>query len=338
MNTILITGGAGFIGANFINYFLKKYTHYNILNLDLLTPAANLNNLEVAEFEDRYHFIQGNICDATLVKKLFEEYNIKGVIHFAAESHVDDSIKEPEKFVLTNIYGTFVLLDAVKQKWLNASLEYKPEYANCRFHHISTDEVYGTLADDGYFTEDTPYAPNSPYSASKASSDMLVRSYHHTYGLNTTISNCSNNYGKYQHDEKLIPTIIKTALAGEKIPVYGNGTNIRDWLYVEDHCKAIDLVYHQGQSGETYIIGGNSEKKNIDVVQNICTLLDKLAPKETSYVKQISFVTDRPGHDFRYAVDFSKITQQFDWAPIETFESGIKNTVKWYMSKYGVAE
>lgn len=334
MKAILITGGAGFIGANFINFFLRKYNKYQIINLDLLTPAANLENLHVKEFADRYKFLQGDICDTALVNKIFAGYDIRGVIHFAAESHVDNSIKDPGKFVRTNVNGTFILLEAARKMWLNSPFNFKVGYEDCRFHHVSTDEVYGTLGATGYFTEQSAYAPNSPYSASKASSDMLVRSYHHTYGLNTTISNCSNNFGRFQHGEKLIPTIIRTALTGSNIPVYGNGKNIRDWLYVEDHCKAIDMIYHNARSGENYVIGGNSEKTNLEVVNTICRIMDQILPKAHSYEKQMSFVTDRAGHDFRYAIDFSRLKKQFGWIPHETFESGLRQTVEWYINFY----
>jgi dTDP-glucose 4,6-dehydratase len=333
--TVLITGGAGFIGANFINYFLVKYPEYKVINLDLLTHAANLKNLSVEEYKDRYEFIHGDVCDSKLVTKIFDDYDIKGVIHFAAESHVDNSIKDPEKFVRTNVHGTFVLLNVAKNKWLTAPFKYKSDYQDCRFHHVSTDEVYGTLGAEGYFTESTSYAPNSPYSASKAGSDMIARSYFHTYGLNLTISNCSNNYGQFQHDEKLIPTIIRNALAGQSIPIYGNGTNIRDWLYVEDHCKAIDLVYHKADAGETYLVGGNSEKTNLDLANLICEMLDNICGKTNgSYKDQLTFVEDRAGHDFRYAIDFSKVKRELGWTPEETFKSGLQKTVEWYIRQY----
>ena len=330
---ILITGGAGFIGSNFVNYLLSRYGNYFIVNLDNLTEAANLSYLSAVEANPNYLFIKGDICNSSLVDSIFVNHDIRAVIHFAAESHVDNSILNPEKFIHTNINGTFTLLNAACKHWLKNSFKHKDGYEDTRFHHISTDEVYGTLGKEGYFTESTPYAPNSPYSASKASSDMLVRSYHHTFGLNTVTSNCSNNYGPNQHDEKLIPTIIRSALLGKPIPIYGNGLNIRDWLYVEDNCKAIDKMFHNGNKGESYIVGGNSEKTNLEVAQTICNILDELKPKTTFYSNQITFVKDRPGHDFRYAVDFRKISEQLHWKPEESFETGLKKTVEYYLRK-----
>lgn len=335
MRNILITGGAGFIGSNFIEYFMDKYRDYNIINLDLLTYAGNLDNLSSVATNPNYTFIKGDICDINLVQNIFRDYNITDVIHFAAQSHVDNSIKTPDIFVKTNINGTFNLLHCAYLSWFDAPFTPKESKKNCVFHHISTDEVFGSLGDSGYFTEDTPYAPNSPYSASKASSDMLVRSYHHTYGLNTFITNCSNNYEPKQHAEKLIPTIIHNALAGKNIPIYGDGKNIRDWLYVLDHCKGIDAVFHSKFYGETFNIGGNSEKTNLEVVGEICAILDRISPKAdgTSYVNQISFVTDRAGHDRRYAIDCSKIAAKLGWNPKESFADGIHKTVEWYLGK-----
>jgi len=331
---ILVTGCAGFIGSNFVPYFLEKYPENRLINLDLLTYAGNLDNLaEVAE-NDRYTFVQGDIRDRALVESLFERYDIKGVIHFAAESHVDNSIKNPGVFIETNVNGTFTLLDVAYKYWMEKPFMLKEGYETCRFHHISTDEVYGTLGETGLFTESTSYAPNSPYSASKASSDMIVRAYHHTYGMNTVITNCSNNYGPKQHDEKLIPTIIRKALKGEKIPIYGDGKNIRDWLYVLDHCKGIDLVFHEGNGGETYNIGGRNERDNLYIAHKICEILDTLNPNVTSYQDQISFVEDRAGHDRRYAIDATKIETKLGWAAEENFESGILKTVAWYLLKY----
>ena len=336
--TILITGGAGFIGSNFIPYFLEKYPEYNVINLDALTYAGNLENLKEIENNSRYKFIKGDICNKELVEYIFNEYDIRGVIHFAAESHVDNSIKNPGVFVETNVNGTYTLIDVAKNYWMESPFKYKDEYKNSRFHHISTDEVYGTLPDDPniLFTEKTPYAPNSPYSASKASSDMIVRSYHHTYGMNTVITNCSNNYGPKQHDEKLIPTIIRNAIKKNPIPIYGDGKNIRDWLYVLDHCKGIDLAYHKGKAGETYNIGGRNERTNIYIAEKICEILDELKPRKNnkSYKELITFVTDRPGHDRRYAIDASKIENELGWRADENFESGIVKTVKWYLKKY----
>lgn len=336
--TILVTGCAGFIGSNFVPYFLDKYQHYNIVNLDLLTYAGDLANVQECDGNTRYKFIKGDICNRELVEFIFSEYDIQGVIHFAAESHVDNSIKNPGVFVQTNVNGTFTLIDVAYKYWMNKPFNYKEAYANCRFHHISTDEVYGTLGETGLFTEATPYAPNSPYSASKASSDMIIRAYNETYGLNTVITNCSNNYGPKQHDEKLIPTIIRNALKGNPIPIYGDGKNIRDWLYVLDHCKGIDLVYHIGKKGETYNIGGRNERTNLQIVDRICTILDKQVPKEKSYKELITFVEDRAGHDRRYAIDATKLENELGWRADENFDSGIVKTIEWYLNKYRALE
>ena len=334
METILITGGAGFIGSNFIPHFLEKNKEYKVVNLDALTYAGDLSNLSEIKKNSRYTFVEGDICDRDLIEKLFKQYNFNGVIHFAAESHVDNSIKNPDAFVRTNVFGTFNLLDVAKKYWMESPNNYKKGFETSRFHHISTDEVYGTLGETGLFTEETSYAPNSPYSASKASSDFMVRSYYHTYGMNVVTTNCSNNYGPNQHDEKLIPTIIRKALSGEQIPIYGDGKNIRDWLYVLDHCKGIELVYKIGKTGETYNIGGKNERDNLYIVDIICGVLDKIIPKETSYKEQISFVTDRLGHDFRYAINASKIENKLEWKAEENFETGIKKTIEWYLKKY----
>lgn len=333
--TILITGGAGFIGSNFVPYFAAKYPEYKVINLDKLTYAGNLDNLKECENMSNYHFIQGDICDEALIEKLFAENDIRGVIHFAAESHVDNSIKGPRAFINTNIVGTFNLLEAARKHWMIAPNQYKPDYEGCRFHHISTDEVYGTLGDNGMFEETTPYAPNSPYSASKASSDFLVRAYHHTFGMNVTTSNCSNNYGPKQHNEKLIPHIISKALAKQPLPVYGKGLNIRDWLYVLDHCKAIDLIYHKGKAGETYNVGGRNERNNITIVNTICSILDEKRPRDDGkkYAEQITYVQDRAGHDFRYAIDATKLENELGWKAEETFDTGIIKTVEWYLNK-----
>jgi len=331
---ILLTGTAGFIGSNFVPYFLNKYPEYNLINLDLLTYAGDLKNLQECEENPRYKFIKGDICNRELVEFLFDEYNIEGVIHFAAESHVDNSIKNPGVFIETNVNGTFTLLDVAYKYWMKKPFLYKENYKGCRFHHISTDEVYGTLNKTDLFTEKTPYAPNSPYSASKASSDMIVRSYQETYGLNTVITNCSNNYGPKQHDEKLIPTIIRKALAREPIPIYGDGKNIRDWLYVLDHCKGIDLVYHTGKEANVYNIGGRNERTNLQIADAICTILDKKVPQDISYKKFITFVEDRAGHDRRYAIDASKLENELGWRADENFESGIVKTIEWYLNKY----
>ncbi len=346
--TILLTGCAGFIGSNFVPYFLGKYPEYNLVNLDLLTYAGDLANLSEVEGDDRYKFIKGDICNRELVEFIFTEFDIRGVIHFAAESHVDNSIKNPGIFVETNVNGTFTLLDVAYKYWMTRPFTHKEAYKECRFHHISTDEVYGTLSDDpnDLFTEDTPYAPNSPYSASKASSDMIVRSYVETYGMDAVITNCSNNYGPKQHNEKLIPTIIRNALAGNPIPIYGDGKNIRDWLYVLDHCKGIDLVYHTGKKGEVYNIGGRNERTNLQIVDRICTILDEqiplhssqlsaLRPELKSYKDLITFVEDRAGHDRRYAIDATKLENELGWKADENFDTGIVKTIEWYLKKYG---
>ena len=331
---ILVTGGAGFIGSNFIEYHLEKYPEIHIVNLDKLTYAGELSNLKGVKQKKNYTFIKGDICDRSLVESLFEKYRFTGIFHFAAESHVDNSILNPDAFIKTNVFGTFTLLDVAKSFWMDDSNKYKKECENNRFLHVSTDEVYGSLGKLGLFTEQSPYAPNSPYSASKASSDFLVRSYFHTYGLNVVTTNCSNNYGPKQHDEKLIPTIIRKALKGENIPIYGDGQNIRDWLYVLDHCKGIDLVFNKGKMGETYNIGGGNERNNLYIANKICEILDEICPKKDSYKNQISFVSDRPGHDFRYAINASKIENELGWKADENFESGIKKTVNWYIKKY----
>lgn len=331
--TILITGGAGFIGSNFVPYFCAKYPQYKIINVDKLTYAGNLDNLKECESMSNYTFVQADICDADKMEELFSKNDVRGVIHFAAESHVDNSIKGPRAFINTNIIGTFNLLEAARKQWMEAPNRVKAGYEKCRFHHISTDEVYGTLGKDGFFKETTPYAPNSPYSASKASSDFLVRAYRHTFGMNVTTSNCSNNYGPKQHHEKLIPHIIEKALAEEPLPIYGKGENVRDWLYVLDHCKAIDLIFHTGKAGETYNIGGHNERNNITIVKTICALLDERRPRKNGqkYADLITFVQDRAGHDFRYAIDASKITKELGWKADENFDTGIVKTVDWYL-------
>lgn len=335
MKRILVTGGAGFIGSNFIEHVLGDQGVI-VYNLDKLTYAGNLDNLISVDGHDRYHFIQGDICDRDLVQSIFEEYQITDVIHFAAESHVDNSIKNPGAFIETNIVGSFNLLDVAYKTWMDAPNKVKSTYENSRFLHVSTDEVYGTLGKEGLFSETTPYAPNSPYSASKASSDFIVRSYFHTYGMNVVTTNCSNNYGPNQHDEKLIPTIIRKCLSEENIPIYGNGLNIRDWLYVLDHCKGIELAFNNGISGETYNIGGRNERTNMHIVDTICAFLDEKSPRENgaSYKDLKSFVEDRAGHDFRYAIDASKIENELDWKADENFETGILKTITWYINKY----
>jgi dTDP-glucose 4,6-dehydratase len=337
IKNILVTGGAGFIGSNFIPYFLETNPEVNLINLDLLTYAGDLENLEEVKDNEQYTFIQGDICDRDLVERIFEEHKINGIIHFAAESHVDNSIKNPGVFVETNVRGTFTLVDVAYKFWMDKPFSYKNEFEDSRFLHISTDEVYGTLGETGLFTEETPYAPNSPYSASKAGSDMIVRSYHHTYGMNTVITNCSNNYGPKQHDEKLIPTVIRKALNGENIPIYGDGKNIRDWLYVLDHAKGINLAFLNGKAGEVYNIGGRNERNNNYIAKAICELLDELKPKTNgSYKNQLTYVEDRAGHDLRYAIDATKIETHLGWKADENFETGIKKTIEWYLKKYEV--
>jgi len=332
--TILVTGGVGFIGSNFVSHYLEINPNTHLVNVDNLTYAGDLSNLNEAENNPNYTFVKGDICDRNLIESLFDKYQFNGVIHFAAESHVDNSITNPGAFINTNITGTFNLIDVAKKHWMTAPFQVKEGMENNRFHHISTDEVYGTLGETGLFTEETHYAPNSPYSASKAASDFVVRSYFHTYGMNVVTTNCSNNYGPKQHDEKLIPTIIRKAISGENIPIYGDGKNIRDWLYVLDHCKGIDLVYQTGESGETYNIGGRNERNNLYIVDTICSILDEIKPSSKSYKEQITFVKDRPGHDFRYAIDASKIENNLGWKADENFESGIRKTIDWYLNKY----
>ena len=333
-DTILITGGCGFIGSNFVPYFLETHPDLTVVNLDAMTYAADERNLAEVRDNPRYIFAKGDIADKEFVESLFNKYDFKGVIHFAAESHVDNSIKGPEIFVRTNVLGTFTLLETARRHWMDAPNVVKAGYENCRFHHISTDEVYGTLGATGFFTETTPYAPNSPYSASKASSDMLVRAYRHTYGMNVTTSNCSNNYGPKQHPEKLIPHIIQSALAEKPLPIYGDGKNIRDWLYVLDHCKAINLVWTKGRAGETYNIGGRNERDNITIVTKICRLLDERRPRKNGgkYEELITFVKDRAGHDRRYAIDATKLEKELGWKADENFETGILKTVDWYLN------
>ncbi|MDC7996801.1 dTDP-glucose 4,6-dehydratase [Gilvibacter sediminis] len=331
--SILVTGGAGFIGSNYIKMLLEESDH-QVVNLDKLTYAGDLRNLEFAKGNTNYHFVEGDICDSELIHDLFQEHRFDYVVHFAAESHVDNSITNPDAFVQTNVVGTHRLLHAAYTHWMDGPNQVKDTFTHARFLHVSTDEVYGTLGDEGLFTEETPYAPNSPYSASKAASDMLVRSYFHTYGFPAVTTNCSNNYGPHQHSEKLIPTIIRSAVSGKNIPIYGDGQNIRDWLYVADHCRGVHKALLTGRLGETYNIGGKNERNNLYIAKFICELLDEKAPREDgqSYKEQISFVTDRPGHDFRYAIDASKITTELGWEAQEHFESGMDKTLNWYLN------
>ena len=322
MKTYLVTGGAGFIGSNFVLYMLNKYEDIRIINLDKLTYAGNLENLKSIQNDPRHIFVHGDICDNELVNSLFEKYEIDYVAHFAAESHVDRSIREPEVFAKTNVMGTVNLLNCAKDAWENEDGTWKE---GVKFLHVSTDEVYGSLGEEGYFTEKSPIQPSSPYSASKASSDLIALAYKETFKMNVNVTNCSNNYGPYQHNEKLIPHMIKLALNNQKLPIYGEGLNIRDWLYVEDHCEAIDLVFHNGKSGERYNIGGHNEKRNIDIVKLI---LKRLGKSEDL----IQYVEDRKGHDYRYAIDPSKIKAELGWEPETKFEDGIVKTIDWYIA------
>lgn len=333
MKNILVTGGAGFIGSNFIPYFLNKYTGYQIVNLDKLTYAGNLNNLTEVASDPRYHFIQGDITNRELVESLFKQFDFQGIIHLAAESHVDRSIQDPSLFVRTNVEGAFVLLEAARLHWMQKPGEPKSAHVKSRFLHVSTDEVYGSLGPTGFFTEETSYAPNNPYSATKAGSDLLVRSYVHTYGFNAITTHASNNYGPKQYPEKLIPIIIQRALTQQPIPIHGKGTAIRDWLYVLDHCKGIDLAFHYGKTGEHYNFGGNHEQTNLQIAYQVCTLLDKLAPlsDKNSYQSLITFVTDRPGNDQRYALATQKAEKTLGWKAEEIFETGLQKTVQWYI-------
>jgi len=325
METILITGGAGFIGSHVVRLFVSKYPATQIINLDCLTYAGNLENLKDIEDASNYRFVKGDITDTEFIDNLFRENSIDGVIHLAAESHVDRSIEDPLAFIRTNIEGTMNLLNGCRKSW--------ESYEGKLFYHVSTDEVYGSLGDEGYFTETTPYDPKSPYSASKASSDHLVRAYHNTYKLPVMISNCSNNYGPNQFPEKLIPLVIRNIKIGKDIPVYGKGENIRDWLYVEDHASAIDLLFHEGHVGETYNIGGNNEWKNIDLIRLLCKIMDRKLDRESGKSeKLITFVKDRAGHDLRYAIDNTKITANLGWKPSLTFETGLEKTVDWYLA------
>ncbi|WP_434986173.1 dTDP-glucose 4,6-dehydratase [Vreelandella zhaodongensis] len=330
--TFLITGGAGFIGSAVVRELIQQ-TQHRVINVDKLTYAGNLESLTSVEGNDRYTFVQADICDAPAMQQLFEQHRPDVVMHLASESHVDRSIDGPAEFIQTNVVGTAVLLEAARAYWKSLQQHNAAKAGAFRFHHISTDEVYGDLeGTDDLFTETTPYAPSSPYSASKASSDHLVRAWQRTYGLPTLITNCSNNYGPYHFPEKLIPLMILNALAGKPLPVYGDGQQIRDWLYVEDHARALIKVATEGKIGETYNIGGHNEKANLTVVETLCDLLQELVPKESSYRELITFVTDRPGHDLRYAIDASKIERELGWKPEETFETGLRKTVEWYLA------
>jgi dTDP-glucose 4,6-dehydratase len=320
---LLITGGAGFIGSNFVHLLLETEPNYRVTVIDKLTYAGNLKNLNQWSGHPQFQFIKMDISDSREIQKLFKENNFDGVIHFAAESHVDRSITNPDDFIHTNILGTFHLLEAIRENW--KSTEGK------KFLHVSTDEVFGSLGEKNFFTEDSPYSPNSPYSASKASSDHLVRAYFHTYHLPVVTSNCSNNFGSYQYPEKLIPLTIIHCIQKKPIPVYGNGKNIRDWLYVKDHCNALKTIFLNGNPGETYLIGCRNEKTNLEIVNRICEIMDQILPFETSHSSLIQYVTDRPGHDFRYAIDPSKIEKELAWTPDFNFDSSLKETIEWYI-------
>lgn len=326
---ILITGGAGFIGSHLVKFFVNKYPNYNIFNLDSLTYASDINSLNLIQDSANYKFIKGDICEVKLVENIFKEFQITDVIHLAAETHVDNSINSAGIFIKTNIEGTFTLLEISKKFWLSDNHGNRDN----RFLHVSTDEVYGSLGPTGYFDEASNYAPNSPYSASKAASDLLCRSYYKTYNLPVIISNCSNNFGPYQHAEKFIPTIIRKALAGAEIPIYGNGLNIRDWLYVEDHCLGLDSIFHSGRIGEKYCLGSPNELANIDIAIKICRILDILVPKIAPYEKQLEFVIDRLGHDFRYAINYRKMQDELNWQPIHDFDDALKQTITYYVDK-----
>jgi dTDP-glucose 4,6-dehydratase len=335
MKNILITGGAGFIGSHVVRLFVNKYSDYNIVNLDALTYAGNLDNLKDIESKSNYTFVKGDIRDGKFLEELFAKYDFTYVIHLAAESHVDRSISNPIEFVMTNVVGTVTLLNAAKHQWLNVAVSSSPEEIgkNRRFYHVSTDEVYGALGDEGFFYESTKYDPHSPYSASKASSDHFVRAYHDTYGLPIVISNCSNNYGSHHFPEKLIPLAINNIRNNKPVPVYGKGENIRDWLWVEDHARAIDVILHKGKNGETYNIGGHNEWKNIDLIHLLCRVMDKkLNRAEGESAKLITFVKDRAGHDLRYAIDATKLKDELGWMPSLQFEEGLEKTVDWYLN------
>ena len=325
--TILVTGGAGFIGTNFVDYFAARHRGIRLIDLDALTYAAHPESFERQAAMPNVVPVQGDICDAALLAEIFEKYDVSGVIHFAAESHVDNSIADPVKFVRTNVMGTAALLDAAKRHWEKTS-----RLASARFHHISTDEVFGTLGAEGLFTEDSPYAPTSPYSASKASADLLVEAYAKTFGLNTTISHCSNNFGPWQHAEKFIPTVIRKCLAHEPIPIYGTGLNIRDWLWVEDHCSAIETIFLHARAGSRYVVSAQCERTNLELARTICALLDRLRPwAGHNYAELIDFVTDRPGHDFRYASSAARIRNELGWQPAGSFEAMLERTLDWYL-------
>lgn len=328
---VLVTGGAGFIGVNFVRYLLDEHPDLRVVTIDALTYAGSRDDLLTGIDTTRHRFVCGDITDASLVQSLLSDEEVDTVVHLAAESHVDRSIDAPAAFVHTNVLGTFTLLEAARESWLQRARD-----STVRFHHVSTDEVYGSLDDDApRFTEHTPYAPNSPYSATKAAADHLVRAYSQTYGLPVTITNCSNNYGPFQHAEKFVPTVIRTCIAERPVPIYGRGSNIRDWLYVVDHCRALDVVIRTGQPGETYLIGARNERRNIDVARQICRILEELHPRAVgSYEELLTSVPDRPGHDYRYAIDASKLMTTLGWQPAETFDRALRQTVSWYLARW----
>lgn len=332
MKKLLITGGAGFIGSNLLLYLHQQYPDCQLLNIDKLGYASDLDYLKEIEDSDRYSFKKVDITDRDAVRAVIRDFEPQGVFHLAAESHVDNSIAGPEPFILSNVVGTFNMIEECRQLWQDDDKAWKGN----RFLHVSTDEVYGTLGEEGYFTEETPYAPNSPYSASKAGSDFIVRSYHHTYGMNTVTTNCSNNFGPHQHDEKLIPVVIRNAVQHNDIPVYGKGENVRDWLYVKNHCEALDLAFQKGRSGETYNVGGDNEWQNLELVHHICNLLNEEVGEgpDGDYKNLITFVTDRPGHDYRYAIDASKIKNELGWKQEGSFKEDLRKTVQWYIARY----
>jgi len=342
MKAFLVTGGAGFIGSNFVCYLIENEPECAVINFDKLTYAANLDNLYEVQDNPRYHFVKGDVCNRELLDYLFRAFDIRGVFHLAAESHVDNSIAGPEVFIRTNIQGTFSVLEAARQAWMTEPGKHRRGYEDSRFLYVSTDEVYGSLKSSGLFTETTPFAPSSPYSASKAAADMLVRSYHKTYGMNVVVTNCSNNYGPKQHPENFVPLIIERALSARPIPVYGDGRYIRDWLYVGDHCKAIKLIFDKGRCGDSYNVGGRNEKENLWIVDTICGLLDERKPVGPGSIKRyadlVTFVKDRPGHDRRYAIDATKLEQELDWRAEENLESGLEKTVSWYVRKWDEGE
>ena len=340
MKALLVTGGLGFIGSHFVDHLLETEKDRLIVNIDKMTYAACPEE-DIKHFSDHpnYRFVHGDICDLEVLQKIFQDYDIHDVIHLAAESHVDNSISDPGVFIHTNIVGSYNLLNLARNQWMDSPFQVKEAYKNSRFLHVSTDEVFGSLGDQGAFTEDSPYAPNSPYSASKASSDLIARSYFKTYGMNIVISNCTNNYGPRQHNEKLIPVVIRKALSKEPIPIYGDGKNVRDWIFVKDHCQGIHQAFKSGKAGESYLLGTENEISNIKLCRMICSQLDELSPRDDgkAYSEQITFVKDRPGHDWRYAIDPKKSREEIEFSPDTSFENGLRATIAFYLDKYSKA-